>query len=182
MGELLSLDGGRNSVKTQISPEKSGPEVVPRIDTYQTAPIQQGFEWEPIINSAYEAHNLEYGHRLGRVVFRSLRRPEADLAWMTKLDERADEEAAASPGYVYYFKGDADPKGRCLSFCLWVTIEQGMASARQENHKIAAAIAPIVYKSCNIEFQHVWLDYTKPEGVDFMDLREPVVMRFDEAA
>ncbi len=182
MGETLSLSGDWNSVKTQILPEKSGLEVMPRIDTYQIAPIQQGFDWEPIIYSAYKKHELEYGHRLGRVVFRSLLRPGADLTEMLELDEKAHIEAEAAPGYVHYFKGDADPDGHCLSFCLWKTIEQGMASAKQENHKKAAAIAPFVYRSSQVEVQHVWLDSTQPEGVNYIDLCPPRVKAYDEAA
>ena len=50
------------------------------------------------------------------VVFRSVRRPEADLVLLREHDDRAYEEALQAGGLLRYFKGHANERGECLSF------------------------------------------------------------------
>lgn len=127
----LDLQPGLHSACQQISP----------IDTdYATRPIQEGFDW---------ASSLAGCHfdRLYLVVFRSVRRPAADLDLLREYDDRAYEEAIGSGGLLRYFKGHANELGECLSFCLWETREQAMIAAGAASHQSAAGISGQMYES-----------------------------------
>jgi len=89
--------------------------ISPRHPDYATLPIEDGFEWSSLSYCLFE--------RLYLVVFRSLRRPEADLDLLQEHDDRAYEEALESGGLLRYFKGNANERGECLSFCHWETAE-----------------------------------------------------------
>ncbi len=98
----LDLGVGLQGAAQRISPVRPD---------YQNLPIEQGFDW-PVITG----HDFE---RLYLVVFRSVRLPDADLDLLRWFDDLAYAEALASGGLLRYFKGDADGRRRCLSFCLW---------------------------------------------------------------
>jgi hypothetical protein len=81
------------------------------------------------------------------VVFRSVRRPDADLDLLREHDDRAYEEAVRSGGLLRYFKGDANERGECLSFCLWETSERASAAASADSHRSAADLTARMYIS-----------------------------------
>ncbi len=116
----------------------------PVSDRYATLPIEQAFDWAPV------------GRQLGAgewylVVFRSIRRPDADERRLNEFDARAHAEAASAPGFVYYFKGPSAPDGSCLSFCLWTGRTEARAAAGRPDHVEAVAILDEMYLAYRLE-------------------------------
>jgi hypothetical protein len=106
---------------------------------YATRPIQTAFDWSPLYGCSFD--------RLYLVVFRSVRRPDADLVLLREHDDRAYEEALRSGGLLRYFKGNANEGGECLSFCLWETDKQAREAASAASHESAANITARMYLS-----------------------------------
>ncbi|MGH3144761.1 MAG: hypothetical protein ACRDTR_03070 [Rubrobacter sp.] len=107
---------------------------------YATRPIQEGFDW----SSSLAGCNFDV---LYLVVFRSVRRPTADLDLLREHDDRAYAEALGSGGLLRYFKGHANELGECLSFCLWESREQALEAAAASSHRSAAGITELMYES-----------------------------------
>jgi hypothetical protein len=109
-------------------------QICPIFPDYATRPIQDGFSWSSSLAScAFE--------RLYLVVFRSVRRPSADLDLLREHDDRAYEKALESGGLLRYFKGEANERGECLSFCVWETRRQAIEAAGAASHQSAADIS-----------------------------------------
>jgi hypothetical protein len=113
--------------------------ISPRHPDYASRPIQTGFDWSPLYGCTFD--------RLYLVVFRSVRRPDADLELLREHDDLAYEEALRSGGLLRYFKGQANDRGECLSFCLWESSERASAAASAAAHKSAANITARMYLS-----------------------------------
>ena len=113
--------------------------ISPKHPDYATRPIPTGFDWSPLYGCSFD--------QLYLVVFRSVRRPDADLALLREQDDRAYEEALRSGGLLRYFKGHANERGECLSFCLWETGERARVAASASSHKAAASITARMYVS-----------------------------------
>src|SRR5215218_6089012 len=115
-------------------------QISPTYPDYATRPIQDGFSWSSsLAGVAFE--------RLYLVVFRSVRRPSADLDLLREHDDRAYEKALQSGGLLRYFKGEANEQRECLSFCLWETREQAIEAAGAASHQSAAEISVRMYDS-----------------------------------
>jgi hypothetical protein len=121
--------------------------ISPRHPQYATLPIEDGFDWSSLSCCPFD--------QLYLIVFRSLRRPEADLDLLLEHDDRAYEEAKKSGGLLRYFKGHANERGECLSFCLWETREQARRAAGAASHRSAADISAKMYSSYVLE--RYWL-------------------------
>ncbi len=117
--------------------------VSPTHPDYATLPIEDGFDWSSLSRCPFDSLYL--------IVFRSLRRPEADLDLLRELDDRAYEEALASGGLLSYFKGHANEQGQCLSFCLWETGEQARKASGAPRHRSAASITAQTYLTYTLE-------------------------------
>jgi hypothetical protein len=115
-------------------------QISPIYPDYATRPIQDGFSW----SSSLASYGFE---RLYLVVFRSVRRPSADLDLLREHDDRAYEKALESGGLLRYFKGEANERGECLSFCLWETRRQAIEAAGASSHQSAADISVRMYES-----------------------------------
>jgi hypothetical protein len=123
-------------------------QICPIYPDYATRPIQDGFSWSSsLAGCAFE--------RLYLVVFRSVRRPSADLDLLREHDDRAYEQALQSGGLLRYFKGEANEERECLSFCLWETRGQAMRAAGAASHRSAAEISVRMYESYVLE--RYWL-------------------------
>ena len=123
-------------------------QISPMYPDYATRSIQDGFSWSSsLADCTFE--------RLYLVVFRSVRRPSADLDLLRKHDDRAYQKALESGGLLRYFKGEANERGECLSFCLWETREQAIEAAGAASHRSAAAISALMYES--YELDRYWL-------------------------
>jgi len=122
--------------------------ISPVYPDYAARPIRDGFSWSSsLAGCAFD--------RLYLVVFRSVRRPEADLDLLREHDDRAYEEALESGGLLRYFKGEANEHRECVSFCLWETREQAVAAVGAASHRSAAAISVRMYESYALE--RYWL-------------------------
>src|SRR5262245_22111413 len=100
------------------------PGLVPVSEAYATLPVADAFNW------ADAANELADGEWY-LVAFRSIRAAGADEAKLDEYDERAHQEAAASPGFIHYLKGPRAADGTCMSFCLWQTREDARHAARK---------------------------------------------------
>jgi hypothetical protein len=114
--------------------------ISPTHPDYATRPIQEGFDWSSSLAGCLF-------DRLYLVVFRSVRRPTADLDVLRWFDDLAYAEALKSGGLLRYFKGNANERGECLSFCLWETREQAIEAAGAASHRSAAGITAQMYES-----------------------------------
>jgi hypothetical protein len=126
--------------------------ISPTRPDYATLPIQDGFGWSALSGCTFE--------QLYLVAFRSVRRPDADLILLREHDDRAYEDALAAGGLLKYFKGHANERGECLSFCLWETREQARKAADAASHRSAADITTRMYLSYVLD--RYWLK--KVEG------------------
>jgi hypothetical protein len=115
-------------------------QISPRHSDYMTLPIQDGFDWSSSLSGCLF-------DRLYLVVFRSVRRPTADLNLLREYDDRAYAEAKKSGGLLRYFKGHANERGECLSFCLWESREQAREAAGGASHQSAADLTAQMYVS-----------------------------------
>jgi hypothetical protein len=123
-------------------------QICPIYPDYAMRPIQDGFSWSSsLLGCAFE--------RLYLVVFRSVRRPSADLDLLREHDDRAYEDALQSGGLLRYFKGEANELGECLSFCLWETRRQAIEAAGAASHRSAADLSVRMYESYVLE--RYWL-------------------------
>jgi hypothetical protein len=117
--------------------------ISPTNPDYAILPIEDGFDWSSLSGCLFD--------RLYLVVFRSLWQPEADLDLLREEDDRAFEEALELGGLLRYFRGHANERGECLSFCLWETREQARRAADAASHRSAAAVSAQMYLSYVLE-------------------------------
>ena len=110
--------------------------------------MEVDFDWSSLSYCSFE--------QLYLVVFRSLRRPDVDLDLLREHDDRAYEEAKEIGGLLRYFKGHANERGECLSFCLWETREQARQAADAAPHRSAAGVSAEMYLSFSID--RYWLE------------------------
>src|SRR5215210_973088 len=115
---------------------------------YAARPIGAAFNWR------------EAGADLGDgewylVAFRSIRKPTADEARLDAHDEAAHQEAAATPGFVHYYKGPKASDGSCLSFCLWSSRADARAAAGKPLHLAAVRLVDEMYVAYTLEFHRV---------------------------
>ena len=125
-------------------------QIFPRHSNYAILPIQTGFDWSHLSGCDFD--------QLYLVVFRSVRRPDADLFLLREHDDRAYAEALESGGLLKYFKGQANERGECLSFCLWETRDQAIKAASAASHRSAADITARMYISYVLD--RYWLRKT----------------------
>lgn len=127
---------------------RSCQQISPMYLDYAARPIQDGFSWSSsLAGCAFD--------QLYLVVFRSVRRPSADLDLLREHDDRAYVEALKSGGLLCYFKGDANERGECVSFCLWQSRGQAIEAAGAASHRSAADISERIYESYVLE--RYWL-------------------------
>jgi hypothetical protein len=122
--------------------------LAPTSAAFATLPIATAFNWDESLAPVEEgAWYL--------VVFRSIRRADADEALLTALDDRAHAEAEASPAFVHYFKGQVNSQRECLSFCLWRDEVQARQAASRPLHAEAASHVRALYETYRLERYHV---------------------------
>ena len=107
--------------------------LVPVSDAYAHLPVAEAFDWSDV------AAQLGSGEWY-LVAFRSIRRGGCDEARLCDLDERAHQEAASSPGFVFYYKGPLASDLSCLSFCMWTSRGEARAAAGRPNHVTAVSV------------------------------------------
>ena len=120
----------------------------PVSERYASAPVAEAFTWRE------NAEALGDGEWY-LVAFRSIRRVGADEARLTLYDHLAHEEAAASPGFVDYYKGPFAADRSCLSFCIWNSRADARAAAGQPAHVRAVGLVEEMYESYTLEFHQI---------------------------
>jgi hypothetical protein len=124
------------------------PQPTPVHPDYTSLPIQDGFDWARSLRSIPAL-------RLYLVVFRSVRRASADLDVLKEYDDAAYAEALGAGGLLYYFKGEANERRECLSFCLWESRQHALEGAGGPSHRAAAEIWRAMYESYELERYHL---------------------------
>jgi hypothetical protein len=119
--------------------------LAPASGDYAALPIADAFDW----TAAGEALGAGEWYM---VVFRSVRRPDADEAMLTAHDDRAHDEASRSAGFVHYFKGPLAADGTCLSFCIWSSRADARAASGKPLHAEAAGLVGEMYERYTLEF------------------------------
>lgn len=118
--------------------------LVPARYGYQTAPILEAFNWsyvlEPIVSGRWYL-----------IVFRSLRRPDADDGLLTEHDDMAFAEAMRSGGLLRYYKGAMDSERHCLSLCVWDRRRQAQIATALPDHRDAAQLTNRFYVWYDVE-------------------------------
>ena len=122
---------------------KACQQISPNHPDYAMLSIEDGFDWSSLSCCLFD--------RLYLVVFRSVWQPGADLDLLREHDDRAFEEALESGGLLRYFKGHANERGECLSFCLWESREQARNAADAASHRSAAGVSAQMYLSYVLE-------------------------------
>ena len=122
--------------------------LAPASDAYAHLPVADAFDWSDV------------GAQIGSgewylVAFRSTRRGGCDEGRLCDLDERAHQEAASSPGFVFYYKGPLSSDRSCLSFCMWTSRADARAAAGRPNHVEAVSVLDEMYESYTLEFVRV---------------------------
>jgi hypothetical protein len=134
----------------------------PRVPRYGRGRFDEAFDTAAILRLASEIGGLPDGHVLYLVDFASRRRPGVDEAELTRLDHAAHAEAAASRGFLLYFRGDVDRWGYCRSFCVWRSMRDGMEAARKPRHRAAEDATHTMYSSYVVTMREVWLTDEAP--------------------
>ena len=123
-------------------------ELAPVADHYASLPIGEAFSWDPV------ARAMETGEWY-MVAFRSILRAGADETLLREYDARAHEEAAASAGFVHYYKGPLAADRSCLSFCIWDSRAEARAAAGRPAHRDAVSLIIDMYDAYLLEFLRV---------------------------
>lgn len=118
---------------------------------YAALPVRDGFNWSSSLAG-------QRSFRLYLVVFRSVRREEADLQLLRHYDDRAYAEAVRAGGLLRYFKGEMNERRECLSFCLWESGEQAARAADGIRHRDASRISSRMYESYELERYELSID------------------------
>ena len=126
-------------------------------ERYSSLPVEDGFDWQRCATGLEDVD-------LYLVVFRSVRRVTADERLLKEYDDRAYDEALASGGVLRYFRGQANERRECLSFCLWESRGHAVAAARKPAHGEAAGISEEMYESYDLERYSV----RKEQGEDLV--------------
>jgi len=122
--------------------------LAPASDAYAHLPVADAFDWSDV------AAQIGPGEWY-LVAFRSTRRDGCDEGRLCELDERAHQEAASSPGFVFYYKGPLSSDRSCLSFCMWTSRADARAAAGRPNHVEAVSVLDEMYESYRLEFVRV---------------------------
>jgi len=120
----------------------------PQSDDYATQPIASAFNWTHVAEP-------ESAGEWYLVVFRSVRRVDADEVLLTEHDERAHREAESAPGFVHYVKGPLTAARACLSFCLWTSRAAAREASGRAAHREAVTLVSRMYERYTLEFYRV---------------------------
>jgi hypothetical protein len=122
--------------------------LAPVSDAYAHLPVSDAFDWADV------ATQLGPGEWY-LVAFRSLRRARCDEGRLCDIDERAHQEAASSPGFVFYYKGPLAIDRSCLSFCMWTSRGEARLAAGGPDHVTAVSVLDEMYERYTLEFVRV---------------------------
>jgi hypothetical protein len=122
--------------------------LTPSTPLYAALPVLQGFNWSDCLVGVDDGQWF-------LVVFRSIRRADADERLLTEYDDLAYAEALTGQGLLHYFRGSLNERRECLSLCLWEHQQQARDASRLPLHLQAARIARDMYESYVVERYHL---------------------------
>eukprot|EP00850_Spirogloea_muscicola_P002812 SM000011S18990 [mRNA] locus=s11:288091:289197:+ [translate_table: standard] len=97
-------------------------------------------------NAVMLAHYAdEVGGPLYAVVFRSIRKLEADSEQLYAADAAAHEEAKKSGGLLKYWYGTLNEQRECLATCIWSSREHARRALGKPSHIKAMQLASQMY-------------------------------------
>lgn len=139
-----------------------------------TTPYSECFHWDRLADWL----PLEEGQPLYAVVFRSVRKEEADTQELYEADAAAHEEARAGGGLLTYWYGVLNERRECLATCIWSSRDAARRALGQPKHANAMRLASRMYHT--YELTRYWVYRSKPgadgEGAARNGLRfEPVL-------
>jgi hypothetical protein len=132
--------------------------IYPLVAAYGHGTFDEVFDTVAVLRMASEIGGLPQGHVLYLVDFASRRHPHVSEAELIRLDNAAHAEAAASPGFLLYFRGDMDADGYCRSFCVWRSMREAGEAARKPRHAAASEATKDLYASYVVTMREIWLD------------------------
>ncbi len=118
--------------------------LMPISEEYASLPILDGFNWAEQL-SAIDSCQWYL------VVFRSVRRADADGALLTAADDLAHDDAIHRPGFLHYFKGTPNARDECLSFCVWTDQAAARHAGRRPAHQAAMQLTAGMYETYVLE-------------------------------
>lgn len=141
----------------------------PLSDNYAVLPIDEGFDLEDGITKLSTKYGIPLGRDLILFVFSSTMRPGADQAGLIEHDDKAYQEVMGNSALLYYFKGETDENGHCLSFCIWTDLEEAKRASRGQAHSDAKVLAGSWYESFKLKRYRVSV---QSDGLRLKDLSE----------
>jgi hypothetical protein len=141
----LSVD---HSLTGTRSTQQRFDHLTPTTTRYATLPVLEGFNWSECLAGVE-------GGRWYLVVFRSIRRADADERLLTEHDDLAYAEALAGQGLLHYFRGALNERRECLSLCLWEHQHQARQASHLPLHIQAARISRDMYETYVVERFHL---------------------------
>jgi hypothetical protein len=151
---MMTFGARRTTLRRVIALQPDFERLAPVLSDYATRPIREALDW-----SACAA--LDRAGEWYLVVFRSVRKADADEERLTAFDDRAHAEAVTAPGFVHYFKGPLTERRECLSFCLWSSRQEAREASGLPAHREAVTLIREAYERYTLEFFRV----TKCTGV-----------------
>ena len=118
--------------------------LVPITERHQTAPVLEAFNWTDVLAEIPSGHWY-------LVVFRSLRRHDADDGLLVDHDDLAFAEAMRLGGLLRYYKGVMDPERHCVSLCVWERRAQARVATALPDHRAAAELTHRFYVWYDVE-------------------------------
>jgi hypothetical protein len=158
--------GGNFSHQNFIEEEFPRLPLVPSAEFYARIPFEQAFDVTEILYLASSKKELPYGQPMYVVDFASRAKPGIDYQQLIDYDTAAHREAAASDGFLLYFRGDLDPMGYNRSFCVWESLQHAKAASAKPAHAAAAQIAEEMYSFYRVTMREARLT-PSPKGYEF---------------
>lgn len=135
-------------MESDLPPQPCFARLAPVGDDYAVQPIRDAFDWGAIADAGSSGEWY-------LVVFRSVRRADADEVVLTAHDERAHREAQSSSGFIHYLKGPLTSERACLSFCLWSSRPAAREASARPSHRAAVRLVAEMYERYVLEFYRV---------------------------
>jgi hypothetical protein len=150
-----------------------GPELLPLYPNqpdYQTALLEESFDWDRYFEKVAEAKGFGLGRWYFVAAFYSALKPDADEAWLHSHDAEALAEARQTGDLISYLTGEKDKDSNCVSVCVWTGATEAFAGSQGPGHRKAKEIASLVYEQYKLDVRMV---YTPVDG------SSPVFTPFD---
>nr|CAG8587313.1 15543_t:CDS:2 [Entrophospora candida] len=125
---------------------------------YAKMPIEKVFNWNEIAN---ELRQFEINWYV--VVFRSVRKADADNKLLFEADANAQDEARKSGGLLAYWYGELNERRECLAMCIWSDQYYAKMANNKPNHVIAMKLTAMMYETYKLDRYFIKKNRDQPE-------------------